>query len=147
MDKKKASQNRTQGKSKASMRPAHVNTKAAQKAAAKSDPRTENDKKENSFFIRPLADRVLIKPIALEELEQKSLSGIIIPDTVSKEKPEQGIVIATGPGKYEDGNLIPMSVQVGDKVLFSRYGYEDIKIEGEEYYILSESGILAIVRK
>ena len=144
MNKKKASQNRTKDKPKPAKKPAYVHTKATPRAAADA---VSKPRQEDSFFIRPLADRVLIRPIALEELEQKSLSGIIIPDTVSKEKPEQGIVIATGPGKYEDGNLIPMSVQAGDKVLFSRYGYEEVKIEGEEYYILSEGAILAVVKK
>jgi len=96
--------------------------------------------------IIPIGDRVLIKTISPEELEKKSVSGIIIPDTVSKEKPEQGKVIAVGNGKYDDGVLIPMTVKVGDRVIFSKYGYDEIKHNGEEYYILSESNILAVIK-
>ena len=101
--------------------------------------------KNNKTKIQPIGDRVLIKPI-LEEQNKKSPSGIIIPETVSKEKPEQGKVIAVGEGKYDDGKLVPMSVKVGDTVVFSKYGYDEIKLEGEEYYILSESNILAIIK-
>jgi len=79
-------------------------------------------------------------------MDKKSASGIIIPDTVSKEKPEQGKVVAVGGGKYEDGKLLPMSVKVGDKIVFSKYGYDEVKINEEEYYILSESSILAIIK-
>lgn len=105
-------------------------------------------KTEKSINIKPLGDRVLIKPIPPEELEKKSLSGIIIPDTVSKEKPEQGKVVAVGEGKWdEDGEKrIPVSVKVGDRVMFSKYGYDELKIDGEEYYILSEGNILAIIK-
>lgn len=94
----------------------------------------------------PLQDRVLIKPISPETLEKKSLSGIIIPDTVSKEKPEQGTIIAVGKGKYDDGKLVPLTVKVGDQVMFSKYGYDEVKVDGEEYYIVSESNILAIIK-
>ena len=108
------------------------------------------NKKENQKIVKgeiiPIGDKVLIKPISPEELEKKSLSGIIIPDTVSKEKPEQGKVIAVGGGKYEDGKLVPMTVKVGDRVIFSKYGYDEVKHDGEEYYILSESNILAIIK-
>jgi len=93
--------------------------------------------------LRPLADRVVVKPATKEE---KSVSGIIIPDTVDKEKPAKGVVVAVGAGKIEDGKLIPMHVKVGDKVLFSKYGYDEVKIDGEEYFILSESSILGILK-
>jgi chaperonin GroES len=103
-------------------------------------------KKEDKGKILPLGDRILLKPI-LEEEVNKTASGIIIPDTVSKEKPEQGKVIAVGEGKWaEGGKRIPVSVKVGDKVVFSRYGYEEIKLDGVEYYILKEENILAIIR-
>lgn len=96
--------------------------------------------------IVPLGDRVLLKPLSLEDLNT-TVSGIIIPDTVSKEKPEQGKVLAVGEGKFDDkGNRIPLSVKVGDRVVFSRYGYDEIKFEGEEYYILKEENILAIIK-
>lgn len=96
--------------------------------------------------IMPLHDKVLVKPLSVEDTEKKSVSGIIIPDTVSKEKPEQGKVIAVGLGKYEDGKLVPMAVKPGDKIVFSKYGYDEVKIDGEEYYILNESSILAIIK-
>lgn len=96
--------------------------------------------------IQPIGDRVLIKPILNELGGKKSPSGIIIPETASKEKPEQGKVVAVGVGKYDEDTLIPMTVKVGDTVVFSKYGYDEIKIEGVEYYILSESSILAIVK-
>lgn len=96
--------------------------------------------------IIPLGDRVLLKPMSVDELEKKSASGIIIPDTVSKEKPEQGKVIAVGKGKYDDGKLMPLTVKVGDRVMFSKYGYDEVKVDGVEYYIVSESNILAIIK-
>lgn len=94
--------------------------------------------------LTPLGDRIVIQP-ASKEGEKKLPSGIIIPETVDKEKPAQGTVIAVGPGKYEEGKRLPLQVKVGDTVLFSRYGYDEVKIEGEEYYILSESSVLGIV--
>ena len=92
---------------------------------------------------KPLGDRIVVKP-SLKEGEKRLASGIIIPETVDKEKPAQGTVVAVGPGKYEDGERVPMPVKVGDTVLFSKYGYDEVKIEGQEYYILSESGVLGI---
>ncbi|HEY4512788.1 MAG TPA: co-chaperone GroES [Candidatus Paceibacterota bacterium] len=101
---------------------------------------------QSKIKIIPLQDKVLVKPLSPKEMDKKSASGIIIPDTVSKEKPEQGKVVAVGGGKYEDGKLLPMSVKVGDKIVFSKYGYDEVKINEEEYYILSESSILAIIK-
>lgn len=98
---------------------------------------------KETLSIKPLGDRVVVKPGVKEE---KSASGIIIPDTVGKEKPAKGVVVAVGAGRYEDGKLVPMTVRVGDKVLFSKYGYDDVKVDGEEYYILSESSILGILK-
>jgi len=69
-----------------------------------------------------------------------------IPETVDKEKPEQGKVVAVGEGHYDDGKLIPVRVKVGDRVLFSKYGYDDVKIGDEEYYILKEENILAVIK-
>ena len=95
--------------------------------------------------IHPLADRILVKPE--EDSQEKSPSGIIIPDTAHKEKPELGKVIAVGPGKRGDDNeLIPISVKVGDTVMFSKYGYDEVKIGDEEYYIVNESNILAVIK-
>ena len=98
--------------------------------------------KAEKLSIQPLHDRVVVKPASREEV---SASGIIIPDSASREKPERGVVVAVGLGRYEDGDLLPMTVKVGDTVLFSKYGFDEVKIDGTEYYILSESSILAII--
>ena len=92
--------------------------------------------------VNPLSDRVVVKPADKNE-EKQLASGIIIPETVDKERPSKGTVVAVGPGRYDDGVLVPMTVKVGDTVLFSKYGYDEVKIDGEEYFILSESSILA----
>jgi chaperonin GroES len=94
--------------------------------------------------LKPLGDRVVVMP-SEKEGEKKLASGIIIPETVDKEKPAQGMVVAVGPGKYEDGKRVPIQVKVGDTVLFSRYSYDEVKIEGQEYYFIEESKILGIV--
>lgn len=98
--------------------------------------------------IKPLADRCVVRPLTDTEAGTVSASGIIIPDTVSKEKPEQGIVVAVGEGKWdEDGEKrIKMEVKVGDRVVFSKYGFDEIKVKDKEYFIVSESSILAIVK-
>ena len=105
----------------------------------------ESSKKEGSSTIRPLGDRVVVRPLTTEEAGTTSASGIIIPDTVSKEKPEQGIVVGVGPGKFEHGAIVPMTVKVGDRVIFSKYGYDEVKVGGSEYYIDSESSVLGII--
>jgi len=94
----------------------------------------------------PLLDRILVKPIREDGL--KSKAGIIIPESVSKEKPEKGKVIAVGEGKWnEDGDhRIKMSVKVGDVVLFTKYSPDEIKINDEEYFILREENILAVIK-
>jgi len=92
--------------------------------------------------IKPLGDRVLVKPI--EESEQVR-GGIIIPDT-AKEKPQQGKVEAVGPGKVtEDGKTLPMNVKVGNKVLYGKYAGTEVKIEGEKHLIMGENDILGII--
>ncbi|MFH1564434.1 MAG: co-chaperone GroES [bacterium] len=93
--------------------------------------------------IKPLGDRVIIKPIAKTE---QTKSGIILPDTVEGEKPEQGEIIAVGSGKLlENGERAQMSVKVGDKVLFKKYSPDEIKVEGEKVLVLEEGDILAIL--
>lgn len=92
--------------------------------------------------IKPLADRVVLEPMAEE---QKTRSGIVLPDTIDKEKPEQAKVIAAGPGRFEDGKLVPMSVKKGDVVLFTKYGPSEVKVDGKEYLIAEEKDILAIL--
>ncbi len=95
-----------------------------------------------NFKIKPLADRVIVKPNAAEETTK---GGIILPDTV-KEKPIEGTVIAVGAGRVtEDGKNVPMNVKAGDKVLYGKYSGTEIKIEGEEYLIMRESDIYGIV--
>ncbi len=96
--------------------------------------------------IKPLGDRVIVRPLTEAELGTTSPSGIIIPETAKKEKPEQGIVIAAGPGKWdEDGEKrIPLEVKEGDRVVFSKYGYDEVKFDGKEYFIVSEASILGI---
>jgi len=92
--------------------------------------------------IRPLHDRVIVKRI---EEDQKTKGGIIIPDT-AKEKPAQGEVMAVGPGKTKDGKKVPMSVKIGDKVLYSKYSPQEVKVDGQEYLIISEEDILAVIQ-
>lgn len=93
--------------------------------------------------LQPLADRVVVKAIAQEE---KTKSGIVLPDT-AKEKPQEGEVLAVGPGKVaENGARVAMEVNVGDKVIYSKYAGTEIKVDGEEYLVLRETDILAIVK-
>jgi chaperonin GroES len=95
--------------------------------------------------IQPLGDRVLVRPE--DNADETSPSGIIIPDTARKEKPERGVVVAIGEGKHtEDGKTIPMRVKVDDTIIFSKYGFDEVKIDDTEYYIVAESNILAIIK-
>jgi chaperonin GroES len=91
--------------------------------------------------IRPLHDRVIVKRI---EEEEKTKGGIIIPDT-AKEKPQEGRVVAVGPGKNDDGKVIPLGVKAGDKILFGKYSGTEIKLDGEEHLILREDDILGVI--
>ncbi|MCX7623784.1 MAG: co-chaperone GroES [Thermomicrobium sp.] len=92
--------------------------------------------------IRPLGDRVVVKPIQKEEVTK---SGIVLPDT-AKEKPQRGQVVAVGPGRLtDDGKRLPMEVKVGDEVLFAKYAGTELKIDDEEFLILSEKDILAVL--
>lgn len=94
--------------------------------------------------IRPLHDKVLVKRI---EQETKTKSGIIIPDT-AQDKPTEGEVVAIGSGvRDEAGKIIPLDVKVGDRILFAKWGGNEIKVEGQEYLIMKESDILAVVNK
>jgi len=93
--------------------------------------------------IKPLSDHILIEPVKEEE---KTKAGIFLPETANKEKSEEGKVVAIGPGKKtDDGKIIMMSVKPGDKVLFTKYGPNEIKVDGKEYLIATESDILAII--
>ncbi|TSD02637.1 MAG: chaperonin GroES [Parcubacteria group bacterium Athens0714_16] len=123
------------------LKTAHVSVAKKDIKTAKISPDVHN--KEPKIF--PLFDKVLIKESDKNEKNRITDYGIIIPDSVNEDRgAKKGMVIAVGEGKYEDGKLIPMSVKKGDEVLFS-WG-DEIKINGEEYQIVSESSILAIIR-
>ena len=93
--------------------------------------------------LQPLEDRIVVKP---SEGEEMTASGLVIPDT-AKEKPQEGEVLAVGPGRFEDGNRVPLDVKVGDKVIYSKYGGTEVKVKGEDYLILSARDVLAVVAK
>ena len=97
---------------------------------------------QSAAKVAPLADRVVIKP--LEEAEQMR-GGLYIPDT-AKEKPQQGAVVAVGPGRYEKDKRIPMDVKVGDKVLYGKYSGTEVTIDGVQLLILRESDVLAVMK-
>ena len=127
------------------------------KTTKKSTKKTKKDSKSktikslviahaNETGIFPLGSRVLIKPYTKEELQTKNSFGIILPDTNGKEKTDQGMVLAVGKGDYVDGKLVPMTVKVGDKVAFSKYGYEEVSVKGEDLYLIKEDSVLAIIK-
>ncbi|MGI8697716.1 MAG: co-chaperone GroES [Mycobacteriales bacterium] len=97
----------------------------------------------NKVKIKPLEDRIVVQA---NEAENTTASGIVIPDT-AKEKPQEGTVIAVGPGRFEDGNRVPLDVSVGDTVMYSKYGGTEVKYAGEEYLVLSARDVLAIIEK
>ncbi|MCR4280001.1 MAG: co-chaperone GroES [Candidatus Komeilibacteria bacterium] len=93
--------------------------------------------------LKPLSDNVVVKPISREEITK---SGIILPDTIGKEKPEQGEIIAIGPGKVkDDGSRQAMDVAVGQKVMFKKYSPDEFKIDDEEYLVLAQGDIIAVI--
>ncbi len=95
-----------------------------------------------SVSIKPLEDKVAVKSA---DAEQTTASGLVIPDT-AKEKPQEGEVVAVGPGRIDDnGNRIPVDVNVGDKVIYSKYGGTEVKYDGEDYLILSARDLLAVI--
>jgi chaperonin GroES len=97
------------------------------------------------FRIRPLADRVVVKPV---EREEKTKAGIYLPDTASKERPMEGTVLAVGEGRIDDsGKRIPMNVKPGDRVIFAKYSGTEFKIDDVEYLILAEKDILGIIQE
>ncbi len=97
------------------------------------------------FQIRPLADRVVIKP---QEREERTKGGIYLPDTASKERPQEGTVVAVGEGRLDDnGRRVPVAVQPGDRVLFAKYAGTEVKLDDEDYLILAEKDILAVIQQ
>jgi len=119
-------------------------TRTPARPAAKPKPKTKTKTKTRpKTKLIPLGDRIVIKPVVQEEV---LASGILIPDT-AKEKPQQGEVIAAGPGRVDDnGKRVPMEVKVGDRVLYAKYTGQEIKIEREEYIVLSEKDVLCKVQ-
>jgi chaperonin GroES len=106
----------------------------------------ESKSKERSSMaiaIKPLEDRIVVKA---NEAEQTTASGLVIPDT-AKEKPQEGTVLSVGPGRFEDGQRLPLDVKVGDTVIYSKYGGTEVKYDGVEYLILSARDVLAIIEK
>lgn len=97
-----------------------------------------------SVSIKPLEDRIVVRPL---EAEQTTASGLVIPDT-AQEKPQEGEVVAVGPGKFDDsGNRIPVDVATGDVVIYSKFGGTEVKVGGEEYLVLNARDVLAKVEK
>ena len=115
--------------------------------ARKPRSRVQHSKKNKgrhhiSINIKPLEDRIVVKPL---EAKQTTASGLVIPDT-AKEKPQEGEVLAIGPGRIDDhGNRVPLDVAVGDKVIYSKYGGTEVKYGGDDYLILSARDVLAVV--
>jgi chaperonin GroES len=92
--------------------------------------------------IRPLADRIVVEP---KETESKSAGGIVIPDTADKDKPMQGTVLAVGNGKYIDGQLQPLQVKVGDKILFGKYSGTNVKLSDKEFLVMREEDVMGVL--
>ncbi len=99
-----------------------------------------------SVNVIPVGARVLVEPEEEKKQKDKTESGIYIPESNSSEKPERGKVIAVGEGEYQDGKLIPLKVKVGDKVIFSKYGYDEIKVDEKKYFVIKEENILAVIK-
>lgn len=112
--------------------------------------KTQEKSGQSKVKVNPCGDRVLIRPFTEEALRhaqgQSQSYGIILPDTVTKEKSAQGKILAVGEGKLVDGKLIPIRVKVGETVLFSKYGYDEVEQDGEELYLLKEDSILAVIK-
>lgn len=122
-------------------------TRKSKKTNKKSVKKTTKKvtKPASSFGVIPLGERVLVKP--QEDVLERTPSGIIIPDSAAKEKAGRGKVVAIGEGRRtETGALIPLRVSVGDTIMFSKYGFEEVTIDDQEYYIVSEPSILAIIK-
>lgn len=122
--------------------------KSVVKPVIKTAPKKVESKPEkNNFKIQPIGDRILIKPFLESDVAPKNSFGILIPDTVSKETPERGVVLAVGEGRYHEGEIIPLKVKVGDKIIFSKYGYDEVTVDDEKLYILKEDTVLAVINK
>jgi|SRR3989338_3876475 len=121
--------------------------KKTKKAPRRNSRQAKVKRVKTEAGIKPLADRVLVKPFTEEEVKgEKNHYGIIIPDTVSKEKSAQGKVMAVGEGKWVDGKLVPVRIKVGDTVIFSKYSYDEVEYKGAELYLLKEENVLAVIK-
>ena len=121
--------------------------KKTKKAPRRNSRQAKVKRVKTEAGIKPLADRVLVKPFTEEEVKgEKNHYGIIIPDTVSKEKSAQGKVMAVGEGKWVEGKLVPIRIKVGETVIFSKYGYDEVEQDGEQLYLLREESILAVIK-
>lgn len=116
--------------------------KAKQKSVSKHDSK-KSGMTPLGAGVKPLGDRVLIRPAREEE---KRVGALIIPATGEREKPDQGTVIAVGEGKYVEGKLVPVRIKVGDRVMFSKYSYDELRVDGEDLYVVREENILAIIK-
>ena len=117
------------------------------KAENQTKNKAKNKIKKDKIKIMPLGSRVLVVPDEADEVtHKKTSSGIFIPESGREERPEQGQVIATGEGEYRDGVLVPLKVKAGDRVIFSKYGYDEVKLDGKKYFVIKEENILAIVK-
>ena len=116
---------------------------AAKRPAAKKPVAKRPVVRGRTRHLKPLGDRVVVKP--REEFEARTASGLVIPDT-AKEKPQLGEVIAVGPGDFQDGERVPMDIVAGDLVVYSKYGGTEVKYENEEFLILSARDVLAVIR-
>ena len=92
--------------------------------------------------LKPLSDNIVVKGLTKEETTK---SGIILPDTIDKEKPEQGEVLSVGPGKYVNGQLVPMEIKVGNKILFKKYGPDEFEIDNEKVLVISQDDVVGIL--
>lgn len=97
--------------------------------------------------IKPLGDRVVVRPLTDEEAGNVSAAGIIIPDSAKQEKPEQGVVVAVGAGKWDEDKekRVPIETKEGDRIVFTKYGYDEVKVKDQEYFIVSEGSILGVI--
>ncbi len=116
--------------------------KKKKKTVKRIPPRASKSAVKSTLGITPVNDRVLVKP---EELEKITASGIIIPDTAKSEKSTIGTVVATGPGRHEEGKLVPMAIKVGQKVYFNPGWENELEWKGEKYFLVAESDIKAIL--
>ena len=104
-----------------------------------------NNKGEKSG-LKPLGNRVLLRPFREEMERTVGKIKIVLPESVRDKKSDKGKVLAVGEGRYEDGKLVPMNLKVGDTVIFSKYGYDEVEVNGEELYLVKEENILAVIK-